>query len=106
MRNLLKWDIEGVQPEMFSPEDLKAAEKLIDIEAKKRGPYDEDDYMERTIQLSSGRQVQWNGKIVQLDQIPRKDRGKVIKGELEVSFFLLKKNFLIPQKILTVEKEG
>ena len=87
MRNLLKWDVEGVQPEMFSPEDLKAAEKLIDIEAKKRGPYDEDDYIERAIQLTSGRQVQCNGKIVQLDQIPRKDRGKVIKNELELRSF-------------------
>ncbi|KAE9555170.1 hypothetical protein FO519_001594 [Halicephalobus sp. NKZ332] len=84
MRNLLKWDIEGVQPDIFPQDELRAAEKLVDIEAKKRGPYDEDDYMEKAIQLTTGRQIQYNGRIVQLDQIPRKDKGKIVKNELEV----------------------
>lgn len=87
MKNLLKWDIEGTQPaEKFTVAELEEASKLIDLEGSKTCPYDEDDYMPRAINMTSGRLLPWNGKIVPIETISRKDRGKAVKNELEVCF--------------------
>jgi pre-mRNA-splicing factor CDC5/CEF1 len=84
MRNILRYDVNGTVPnDNFTFEELRDASILIDSEARKRGEFDEDEYMERAIAQTSGRRVFYNGRFVTVDEIPRKERSKAIAADFE-----------------------
>ena len=88
MRNLLRWDVNGTVPvDNFTIDELNEATALIDSEARKRGEFDADEYMQRAIAQTSGRQLFYNGRFVKPSEIPSKERNKVMISEAEVFFY-------------------
>uniref|UniRef100_A0A914YZ85 Pre-mRNA splicing factor component Cdc5p/Cef1 C-terminal domain-containing protein n=1 Tax=Panagrolaimus superbus TaxID=310955 RepID=A0A914YZ85_9BILA len=84
MRNILRYDVNGTLPaDNFTFEELRDASILIDSEARKRGEFDEEEYMQRAIAQTSGRQIFYNGRFVTVDEIPRKERSKALATEIE-----------------------
>lgn len=88
MRNILRYDVNGTVPtDNFTFEELRDASIMIDSEARKRGEFDEDEYMQRAMVQTSGRKLFYNDRFVAVNEIPRKERSKAVAAEFEVFFF-------------------